>query len=157
MFRALVLFTVLLLAWLLWSGIYTPLLVGLGVLSSAAVVLLVRHLQFLDGESMPTELLKKIVFYWAWLFKEIIKSNIDVIRLVLNPKLPISPTLIKIPCAGMSDVMKVIYGNSISLTPGSVTVDIQEEQVTVHCLTKDGAEELYAGKLAARIRSLEER
>lgn len=155
--RTFVLFAFLLLAWLLWSGIYSTLLIGLGILSCTTVVLLMRHLQFLDAESMPTELFRKIPFYWFWLIKEIIKSNVGVIRIVLDPKLPISPTVITIPCVGKSQALMVTYANSITLTPGSVALDIKDGMVTVHCLTKESASDLEAGRLAEQIKVLESR
>ena len=74
--------------------------------------------------------------------REIIKSSLDVARVVLSPSLPISPTVVELTTTEATDVGKVILGNSITLSPGTVTIDMHEDRLLVHCLTRHSAEQL---------------
>ena len=155
--RSIALYLTLFLAWLLWSGIYQPLLISLGLGSCLLVVLIMRHLRAVDDESVPLEVLRRILWYWAWLLKEIIQANIQVIRIVIDPKLPISPRVIELHTGSRSEMLNVIYGNSITLTPGSTTIDMQEDTLLVHCLTKEGAQQLQAEQMLRHVKKLEHR
>lgn len=155
--RSIALYLTLFLAWLLWSGIYQPLLISLGLGSCLLVLLIMRHLRAVDDESVPLEVLRRILWYWAWLLKEIIQANIQVIRIVIDPKLPISPRVIELHTGSRSEMLNVIYGNSITLTPGSTTIDLQEDTLLVHCLTEEGARQLQAEQMLKHVKKLEHR
>ncbi len=86
--------------------------------------------------------LLRLPAYCWWLLVEVIKSSLAVARLVLSPSLPISPTVVELIATDESDVSKVILGNSITLSPGTVTIDVHEDRLLVHCLTKKGARDL---------------
>ena len=75
-------------------------------------------------------------------------ANIDVIKRILTPGKSISPTLITIPASKKTDLSKVIYANSITLTPGTVTLDLTGDEIKVHALSKEGAEDLESGRMA---------
>jgi multicomponent Na+:H+ antiporter subunit E len=128
----------LLVSWVLWSGIYKPLLLWLGLFSCLLSVWLARRMGFfLHAVSLRT--LLRLPVYWCWLLREVIKSSLDVARLVLSPSLPISPTMVELTTTEVSDVGKVILGNSITLSPGTVTIDVHEDRLLVHCLTREYA------------------
>ena len=78
---------------------------------------------------------------------EIIKANIQVAMVVLNPKLPIDPHFVKIKQPLKKDVNRALYGNSITLTPGTLTVALDEEYIIVHALTRQASEDLKESKL----------
>lgn len=85
----------------------------------------------------------KYVGYWAWLIKEIIKANIDILKILINPKMPINPRVIKFKKSMKNPLAHVTLGNSITLTPGTVTMDIEgEDTYIIHALTNEAAEAL---------------
>jgi multicomponent Na+:H+ antiporter subunit E len=156
--KSVALFFILAAFWLLLSGLYKPLLLGLGLASCLLVVWLVRRLETIDHESLPLGLGWRIFPYWLWLLKEIVMSSLTVTRIVLSPKLRISPRLVKLQSLPRSEVVRVVLGNSITLTPGTLTTDIDEDGViTVHALTAEGAADVLAGEMNRRASALEAR
>ena len=143
--------------WLLLSGHYVPLLLTFGVLSSILVVWIAARLDVIDHESVPLQIKLSYVGYLAWLGKEIVKANIDVAKLVLNPALPISPVMIRVPATQSTDVGKVIYANSITLTPGTVSVEVEDDEILVHAITREAADGLASGDMDRRVDDIEVR
>ncbi|MEH6636100.1 MAG: Na+/H+ antiporter subunit E [Halioglobus sp.] len=131
----------LLVSWVLWSGIYKPILLWLGLFSCLLSVWLAERLGFFQ-HALPLRVLLRLPAYWWWLLGEVIKSSLVVARLVLSPSLPISPTMVELRTTEASDVGKVILGNSITLSPGTVTIDVHENRLLVHCLTRESALDL---------------
>lgn len=131
----------LLVSWVLWSGIYKPLLLWLGLFSCLLSAWLAQRMGFFD-HAMPLRALLRLPAYWWWLLREVIKSSLEVARLVLSPSLPISPTIVELTTTEASDVGKVILGNSITLSPGTVTIDVHDDRLLVHCLTRKSAHAL---------------
>ena len=121
--RTIGLFFVFLAAWLLWSGTYKPLLLAFGLISCLLTFYFARRIDFFDREVFAFHLWPRLPGYWAWLLKEITKSSLDVARIVIHPKLPISPTVVEFDTAPPGPVGQAILGNAITLTPGSVTLD----------------------------------
>jgi multicomponent Na+:H+ antiporter subunit E len=152
------LFVGLVVMWLLWSGLYLPLLLWLGLASCLLVVWLVRRFETVDQESVPLSLGWRIVPYWIWLIKEIAVSSLTVARIVLSPRLPISPRLVRVKSLASTELGRVVLANSITLTPGTLTTDIDEQgMITVHALTAEGAADIEAGVMNRRVNSLETR
>ena len=153
--RGLLLFVLLFIVWLLLSGHYTSPLMTYGALSCAGIVLLVRHLGILDEEALPVHLSLRWLVYAPWLMKEIVLSNIAVAKVILTPGLPIHPRMIRLTASQSSDVSRVIYANSITLTPGTVTLDVRGSEFLVHSLTSDSAEGLLSGEMDRRVSRVE--
>lgn len=144
---------ILAIIWLSNSGIYTPLILSFGVLSIILVLWIVKRMSIVDRESVPLQLLTpRLLTYYGWLLGQIALSNIDVARRVWSGN--INPTVGDIPTQGLSDMGKVIYANSITLTPGTVVMDILEDNIRVHAISRDGIENLLSGKMEHRIRRL---
>jgi len=141
--------------WLLLSGHYTPLMLALGILSTLLVVLLATRADLIDRETQPVLIKSSVLLYWAWLGREIIKSNIDVARRILSPNLPISPTVFTVRAGQKTELGRVTYANSITLVPGTVTVDVNEDVLTVHALTQEVAEDLRRGEMDRRVCNVE--
>ncbi len=137
--------------WLLFSGIYTPLLIGFGVFSCILVALIARRMDVIDHEGLPVQLGANIVIYWAWLLWEIVKSNIDVAKCVLFPGKYLEQSMFTVKVSQKSDLGKVIYANSITLTPGTVTVDLHDDEVMVHALTRGTADGVKSGEMDRRV------
>jgi len=121
--------------WLLLSGHYTPLLIGFGIGSTVLVVYLARRMDVVDHEGVPLHLGGRLVRYLPWLFKEIFVSNIEVARIILDPKLPISPIMVRFHGSQQTDLGRAIYANSITLTPGTITTGVHGTEFEVHSLT----------------------
>lgn len=154
LYRNLVLLTILMIAWLLWSGLYTPLLIGLGVLSSLLALYIANRMGALEKSAFSLHLIPRLPGYWWWLLREITISSIDVARIVLSPRLPISPTVVTLSATSASRIEQAILGNAITLTPGTVTLDVHQKVLTVHCLTGEGAAALLSGEMNQRAAAL---
>ncbi len=149
--HALYLGGVLFAVWLLLSGYFTPLLIAFGVVSCALVVAITSRMEVVDQEGHPVHLTWRALTYWPWLMIEIVKANIDVGKLILLPSQKISPTMLRVKTSQTSDLGKVIYANSITLTPGTISVDVANDEILVHALSKSGAEDLMAGEMDRRV------
>ena len=90
--------------WLLLSGFFEPLLLGLGVLSCVIVVLIAHRMDVIDREGVPIHLGWRILAYWVWLAVEIVKASLDVARRILDPKLPIHPLLVRVKASQASEL-----------------------------------------------------
>ena len=147
---------VLLCFWLVLSGHYTAITVPAGIVSVIGVVLLARRMDIVDEEGHPIHLLPRALFsYWPWLAKEIAKAAWDVTKIVLNPKLPVSPTLIRVRANQRTAVGIAVYANSITLTPGTITARVKGNELLVHAITRDGAEDLAEGTMDRRVTTFE--
>ncbi len=140
--------------WLLLSGHFEPLLLGLGVLSCVLVVWVSHRMDVVDQEGQPLALTWRALPYWGWLAWEIAKSSVDVTRIILNPRLPISPRLMRVRASQKSELGHVIYANSITLTPGTVTIDLADGELAVHALTRETAAALTDGEMDRRVTAM---
>lgn len=140
--------------WLLLSGIYEPLLLSLGLASVILVVLISHRMDVIDREAVPLHLYWRILPYLIWLMKEIVLANIHVARLILDPRLPISPRMIRVKATQSSDLGRVIHANSITLTPGTVSVEIEDDVILVHALSREAAEGTLEGGIDRRVTAL---
>ncbi len=156
MLRAASLAVFLSLLWLLLSGYFTePLLLGLGVASVLSVVFIAYRKRVLDSEGHPVHLVLRAFVYWPWLLKEIVLANIDVAKAILSRPMAIAPTVFTVTGSQRSELGRVIYANSITLTPGTVTIDLEDDRLTVHALTPAGLAGVESGEMDRRIVRLE--
>lgn len=125
--------------WLGLSGHYTPLILSLGAASIAITLILAYRLDILDREGAPHFRVFSFILYVPWLVGEIIKANIKVIRACLKADLDINPALVKVKTNCKSDLAIVTFANSITLTPGTVTVEIEGDMLLVHGLYEEDA------------------
>ena len=142
--------------WLLNSGHYTPMMIGFGIGSSLFVVWLSRRMGIVDDEAVPVHLIPRAFLYVPWLTKEVFTANLDVARRALAPgKLDISPTLFHAKTSQASDLGRVIYANSITLTPGTVSVLVHGRSIWVHAIAEEVAEDLMEGEMDRRVTRFE--
>lgn len=137
--------------WLLLSGHYEALFLAFGALSVALVVYLGNRMAVIDRESHPLHLTFGLVKYWPWLLWQIIKANLDVAGRILKPGKTISPTLVTIAIHQRSDVARVTHANSITLTPGTVSLAVHNDHIKVHAISREGARELERGAIDAHV------
>ncbi|MEN8722824.1 MAG: Na+/H+ antiporter subunit E [Alphaproteobacteria bacterium] len=155
MARAFTLTVVLSLLWIGMSGHFSTLLLSFGAASVLGVVYIALRKGIVDIEGTPYEIGFSILIYWPWLFIEIVKANIDVTKRILAPSLNISPTLFTLKSSQHSDLGKVLYANSITLTPGTVTVAIEGDEFLVHALSEDAAKDLEEGTMDRKVSAAE--
>lgn len=140
--------------WLLMSGHYTPLLLGIGVACTVLTVWIAHVMATIDHEGHPIHLAIGGISFWPWLMWEIIKANIDVARIILSPSLPISPSVFTTRASQSDELGRVVYGNSITLTPGTVTIGMEGDELTVHALTRTSAAGVQTGDMDRRVSKL---
>jgi len=141
--------------WLLMSGIYIPFLIISGLLSSIFVVWLAWRMEMVDAEGHPVQLGLSVLFYWPWLFKEILMSGWTVTKIVLDPRLPISPTLVRFKPRQRTTVGLVTHANSITLTPGTISLGVRSDEFLVHALTREGAQGVIDSEMDRRVERFE--
>lgn len=95
-----------------------------------------------------------LVFYAFDLVRQIVPAALQVARVVLDPALPIRPTIVVHQTSLDHDLARVTLANSITLTPGTHCVDLDGDQVTVHCLSPSFVEPLIEGSIETRIARL---
>ena len=151
--RASFLFIFYFLIWLLLSGHYDPLLLSLGLLSCALCLYVTWKANFIDNEGLPLHLLVRLPVYTIWLFKEIIKANIDTAKIIIlnNP----NPQNFRVKSTQKTEAGKVMYANSITLTPGTVTTQLDDDILEVHALTAEMAEDVKSGQMDKMVTWLE--
>jgi multicomponent Na+:H+ antiporter subunit E len=144
--------------WLLWSFHFTPLLLTFGGLSILLVLWIAKRMRIMDREAVLVDL-KNVQFllYLPWIAWEVVKSNVDVARVIIHPKLPIEPRMMRVRASQHTALGKVIFANSITLTPGTVTVDFDEadSSILVHALTRTAYDGLMTGKMDGKVREME--
>ena len=154
--RYVIMAVLLMLAWVLWSGYLKPLLLGLGVFSSILVVYLAFRMGLTDLHFLEGRFLLRLARFWGWLAREVMRSSLEVTRIVLSPKLPISPTVAEFETRCSLDLDKAILGNAITLTPGTLTIRIADGHFVVHALTEAGARDILSGEMDRRVAALRE-
>ena len=155
MFHALSLGVILFVVWLLLSGHTEPLLISLGIASCALVVYIAHRMDVVDREGHPIHVGPRALTYFPWLMWQIVKSNIDVARIILQRQPSISPTMFLVEAGQKTELGHVIYANSITLTPGTITVDVTDGKLEIHALTKEAAAELETGEMDRRVTRME--
>lgn len=141
--------------WLALSGHYTAFLVSVGAIVSLFVTLLARRMVVVDSEGHPTQLLVGAITYWPWLAWEIVKSAWSVTKIIVLNR-PISPTMTVVDASQRTAGGIATYGNSITLTPGTITTDVKGNRLTVHALVREGALDLEGGGMDQRVKRFEE-
>ena len=141
--------------WLSMSGHYTTFVLSLGAASVLFVVYLTRRMDLFDQDTFQFSIKWKHFGYWIWLGKEIFNSNIAVAKVVLSPRLNISPRMIEFKSSQKTELGLVIFTNSITLTPGTVSVDIEDDKIIVHALNAELARGVLNGEMDSRVTALE--
>ena len=108
------------------------------------------------GGVKPTRGLRPFLIYLPWLLWQVVLSNVDVIRRVWHPRRDIHPRIFTLPLQVRHPVAKTLYANSITLTPGTVTVRVEDDHLLVHALTEEAEESLLDGRMEQRIQHMEE-
>lgn len=133
--------------WLALSGQFTGLLLGSGAAAALLVAALGR-----GGPPLPGPVfLLRLAAYIPWLFWQIVLSSLDVAYRVLHPSRPIDPLVISIKNPCRTPLGTALLANSITLTPGTVTLDAGPAELVVHSVSEEAAAALRAGEMQRRV------
>ena len=141
--------------WWILSGLTLTLILCLGLGSVLFTVWICHRMDSIDHETHPIHLATGIITYFPWLLWKIILANLDVATAILMHNSSIRPRLIRIKASQVSEVGLVAYANSITLTPGTVTLDVEGEDFLIHSLTQGSYDDLLDGEMDQRITKLE--
>ena len=147
---------ILIVFWLLNSGHYNYLILALGAASIAIVVLIAHRMDVVDHESQTIHLSLEYPRFGLWLIKEIVVANLTVVKHIWLGNKTITPTVKVIKASQTTDVGKVIYSNSITLTPGTVTLGLVNDEIMVHALIQENIVALESGDMDSRVSKLEQ-
>ena len=143
--------------WALLSGqFHNSFLIAAGVLCITFVLWMSRRMGLLDDEGVPVRFYPRAILYLPWLAWQVILSNWDVFKRTWAPTLAIDPRMARIPYSTRHPFVTTTYANSITLTPGTVTVSVDDKSMLIHCLTKDGEDSLIEGDMERHVKRLED-
>ena len=122
-----------------WDYSLKPVIASLGAVSVLLSAILAYRFDILDREGSPYARLPNLIIYWFWLMVEIFKANWVVIKACLKSTLDINPALVKVKTGCESDLARTVFANSITLTPGTVSVEVEGNKILVHALYEESA------------------
>ena len=132
---------VLLAFWITLSGLFDPLHLGAGVICTALVAALTYEMEFVDRAKSPLRPFHlapvpwhRLAWYSVWLLREIAVANWQVLKIVMNPRLPIDPVIVRFRTSLTTDLGRTTLANSITLTPGTITVQVNDDEFLIHAL-----------------------
>ena len=123
--------------WFVLSGETAPLFLMLGVLSVMVALWLAARLKIIDRDASPYHRVPNMLLYGGWLLVEIVKANIAVLRRIIGPSHAIDPVMVNVTTTARTDLGRAIFANSITLTPGTVTVEVVGDKLKVHALVRE--------------------
>ncbi len=141
--------------WLAISGVYKPVILILGLGSVVLVTWLASRMDVIGKEHDPGLFSWRLPMYWGWLVWQIVVANFQIARRILRPDMGLEQTVMHVPLKHRTDIARVTYAQSVTLTPGTVSLRIDGEVLEVHALTPEAREGLESGQMAARVRWLE--
>lgn len=141
--------------WLLLSGHYEPLLLSLGAFSIVLVCWLTWRAGLVENQHLTARGVLGLPRYLGWLAVEVLRSAVAVVRVVWSPRVNLRPAVESIPMPAMSPLGQVIYANSITLTPGTLALDVYDDRIKVHSLDPASLVALRTGAMVRRVQRLE--
>lgn len=138
---------------MIWSGKFDAFHLSLGAISCCLVTYISHDLLFKRKKFSAKDVTEVIRFfqYIPWLLYQIVLANLHVASLVLNPKMPIDPKIVRFKTKLKKDISLVTFANSITLTPGTITAEISEGEYYVHALSKKTADDLLSGEMENKV------
>ena len=140
--------------WLLLSGFIQPLLLSFGAISVIVVLVVLQRMNDVDQKQQPLGTGLPLVRYLPWLFGQIVSSSLHVTKLIWGSAEKVSPSFAKIDIKEVPDNCHALYANSITLTPGTLSVDLVDGVVSVHALQKSSIETIKQGAMQRKIAAI---
>ena len=141
--------------WLLWSGYFDGLMLSFGLISCLFVAWIAARFDLVGDHDKTIPVLMRFLAYLPWLFKEIVLSSVDVSKRIWSPSLPISPGIVRVPVSQETPFALVVHAHSITLTPGTLSLDANFKRIAVHALATEVGQSLCEGEFNKRARALE--
>ncbi|MEM1380334.1 MAG: Na+/H+ antiporter subunit E [Pseudomonadota bacterium] len=155
--RRLVFVAAMVALWFALSGYFgKATLVAFGAFSIAVTLWFSESAETVDREGVPTSVFPGIIPYMSWLLLEIGKANVAVAQEVMKKEIKLAPKLFRVPAHQPSDLTRTIFANSVTLTPGTVTVDVREDALLIHALDESFADVEGIAEMGAKASRLEE-
>ncbi len=142
--------------WILLSGEFTFILITSGIVASLIVAYL-SHDIFIGKPDIKVETRRvfKFIKYLPWLVWKVILANFEIAYLVLHPKMPIDPQIIRFETGLKTDLGIVTLANSITLTPGTITVEANKEEFVIHAIWQKSVEGIIDGEMLRKVKEIE--
>jgi multicomponent Na+:H+ antiporter subunit E len=142
--------------WLLMSGLYKTLILIFGALSVLLTIFIIRRMDKVDNHKLGYDIgVFSTIGYLIWLLKEIAKSNMAVSKIILSSKQPDQQKMFEVPVTQQSEIAQVIFANSITLTPGTVTVESEDDHFIVHAIDFAEGDMEALADMDARVTAIE--
>ena len=142
--------------WLLMSGLYKPLILIFGVLSVLLTIFILNRMNKVDEHKLGYDIgVFATLKYLVWLMVEIAKSNWAVTKIIVSGKMPQSQKMFEVPVTQKSEIAQVVFANSITLTPGTITVESEDDNFIVHALNFDEGDMAALADMDARVTATE--
>ena len=153
--RPFVSFLALFATWAALSGHFSPYFLVSGAACCAFVAWLMSRLEVFGTGRWPLHLPRLFLSFTPWLVWQVVKANWDVALRVWSPAQRIEPQMVRVPCRLVTEAGVALLANSITLTPGTVTVAVEEDALVVHCLSDASARGVLEPDMHDRIAALE--
>jgi multicomponent Na+:H+ antiporter subunit E len=137
--------------WIVSSGRFDPVLMGFMLASCGIVVAISVRMRVIDAEGHPIHVVPRALPYWIWLLVEVIKSNVDLVKLLLQPSPKLEPRVVRVDITQRTDLGRATHANCITLTPGTVTLEVHDDHFLVHALTAASAAGVTSGEMDRRV------
>ena len=131
-------FFVLWVIWILIAGFHWTEIVLGGAVSLVLSIIISRFVNYSFGFGIILSLIKFVFIYIPVFIFKLVLANVDMAYRILSPKLPINPGIVKVPTKLKNDLLKFILANSITLTPGTLSLDVEDDHVLVHWVNVKG-------------------
>lgn len=142
--------------WLLMSGLYKTLILVFGAISVLLTLFIINRMDKMDDHKLGYDIgVIATIKYLVWLMVEIAKSNWAVTKVILSGKKPDSQKMFEVPVTQKSEIAQVVFANSITLTPGTVTVESEDDNFIVHALDFGEGDMEALGDMDARVSAIE--
>jgi multicomponent Na+:H+ antiporter subunit E len=137
--------------WLVLSGHFDPLLLALGAVSITVVCAMAWRADLHLHRDLTVRFALRLPWFFLWLGGQVFVSSLAVVRRVWSPRLDLRPVVGSTPAQDMSELSQVTYANAITLTPGTLSLDISDKLIRVHSLEQAGVDELRKGTMLSRV------
>ncbi len=142
--------------WIIFSGQFDAFHLALGILSSIFITVISSEFFFADRSRTLRKRLREICLfpgYFLWLLYQIFLSNLHILKLALSPRgmKQIEPSVVRIKTKLRTDFGRYLLANSITLTPGTITINIQEDELVIHSISEHTAIGVKDGAMEGRI------
>ena len=144
---------VLLLAafWLVLSGHFDPLTLALGGVAVSVVCAMAWRAELQPHPGLTLRFMVRLPRFFLWLAGQVLLSSLTVVRIVWSPRRVLRPVVASTPAQDLPELTQVTYANAITLTPGTLSLDVSDKLIRVHSLQQGDIDELRKGTMLGRV------